>query len=444
MKTKSKEEEPALPSILQNESLSSETKVKQITGSDSHMIELKKCLEKSHMKNTLFRSNKVKLTFTSTNPSEDLDPFDDFCMTSKVEPDAVKELLSDFLHVERVKQINENEFEVEVKDRTQAQLVHLAFDGLELEELQLKLSVSEVKLKMKSKLRNKKIFKPYLGINSVGYVPRKSSYAQTEMLQKESSKKGTGPVIKNPMIQMVPNKYQFPIMKDPMNKFRTASFNGNLMGMGRFPEDNMEYIQMQYRMAQLNMMNSRNKNQLSKNKQNNRDLKNNINYSGPEELLAGIVLISSGKNKPNTNKFTCRYNVMIENDKNFQVAKKIIGSKGCNMKSIIDSVPQQYSGYNQKRSKQDALKLRLRGKGSGFKEGPDQRESDEPLHLCISAKCESVYLDSCKRVERLLNKIYEDYLAHLEKSTNASDSIKLQNPKKFRFQKYEGNAHMFK
>ena len=135
---------------------------------------------------------------------------------------------------------------------------------------------------------------------------------------------------------------------------------------------------------------------------------------------------------------------MIENDKNFQVAKKIIGSKGCNMKSIIDSVPQQYSNYNQKRNKQDALKLRLRGKGSGFKEGPDQRESDEPLHLCISAKCESVYLDSCKRVERLLNKIYEDYLCYLEKSTNKDDSFKLQNAKKFRFQKFEGNSHMFK
>ena len=34
----------------------------------------------------------------------------------------------------------------------------------------------------------------------------------------------------------------------------------------------------------------------------------------------------------------------------------------------------------------DIVKLRLRGKGSGFKEGPRQEESKEPIHLCISSK----------------------------------------------------------
>jgi len=34
----------------------------------------------------------------------------------------------------------------------------------------------------------------------------------------------------------------------------------------------------------------------------------------------------------------------------------------------------------------DVVKLRLRGKGSGFKEGPRQEESKEPLHLCISSR----------------------------------------------------------
>ena len=31
----------------------------------------------------------------------------------------------------------------------------------------------------------------------------------------------------------------------------------------------------------------------------------------------------------------------------------------------------------------EVVKLRLRGKGSGFKEGPKQEESKEALHLCI-------------------------------------------------------------
>jgi hypothetical protein len=55
------------------------------------------------------------------------------------------------------------------------------------------------------------------------------------------------------------------------------------------------------------------------------------------------------------------------------------------------------------------LKLRLRGKGSGYKEGPDQMESDENLHLCVSAKDEKLYKIACKNVEKLLSGIYSDF-----------------------------------
>ena len=418
---------PLLNEIINNDSLTSEAKVKKITSCEDSLTAVKKSLDQSHSSNSKFRSKIVKLTFSQLESSSEV--FEDFCSTSKVESDAVHEILSDFLQVERIKQINENEFEVELKDRTQAELVVIGFDGIELEDLGLKLSVSEVKMKIKSKLRNKKFSKAYLGnLNKLSF-PRKSSHMGET--KRKDSMRNPNAIIKNPMMNMM-----------PMGKFRNGSFNGNMLPMHGFSNKNMDFMQMQY-LASFGMMNQR-KNGLGKSKQIGREMKSKIRYAENEKLLPGIVLISPGKNKPNTNKFTCRYNVMIENDKNFQVAKKIIGSKGCNMKSIIDSVPQQYPNFNQKRNKQDALKLRLRGKGSGFKEGPDQRESDEPLHLCISAKCESVYLDSCKRVERLLNKIYEDYLAHLEKSGNKDDTNRLQAPKKFRFQKYEGNAHMFK
>lgn len=43
----------------------------------------------------------------------------------------------------------------------------------------------------------------------------------------------------------------------------------------------------------------------------------------------------------------------------------------------------------------EILKLRLRGKGSGYKEGPEQQESDENLHLCVSAKDEVCYQIAC-------------------------------------------------
>jgi hypothetical protein len=34
-------------------------------------------------------------------------------------------------------------------------------------------------------------------------------------------------------------------------------------------------------------------------------------------------------------KYTCRYDIQIDNEKEFQVARRVIGSKGANMKRII-------------------------------------------------------------------------------------------------------------
>lgn len=79
-------------------------------------------------------------------------------------------------------------------------------------------------------------------------------------------------------------------------------------------------------------------------------------------------------------KYTCRFDIQIPNDKEFQVAKKLIGAKvhiimnyndfikGCNMKRILELCTK-----NTNRKVQDVVKLRLRGKGSGFKEGPQQQ-----------------------------------------------------------------------
>eukprot|EP01066_Platyproteum_vivax_P014015 Platyproteum_vivax@DN6305_c0_g1_i3.p1 len=57
----------------------------------------------------------------------------------------------------------------------------------------------------------------------------------------------------------------------------------------------------------------------------------------------------------NARKYTCRYTIGVENEKDFQVARRIIGAKGANMKDIV-----QQSG---------GAKLRLRGRGSGYLEG---------------------------------------------------------------------------
>jgi hypothetical protein len=96
-------------------------------------------------------------------------------------------------------------------------------------------------------------------------------------------------------------------------------------------------------------------------------------------------------------KFTCRFDVGIVNEKTFQVARRIIGSKGANMKKIF---------------KDTGAKLRLRGQGSGFLEGTSQQESPEALHLCISAKKIDEYQMAVRKVEELLQGVYREYRAH--------------------------------
>lgn len=93
-------------------------------------------------------------------------------------------------------------------------------------------------------------------------------------------------------------------------------------------------------------------------------------------------------------KFTCRFLIGIENDKDFQVARRIIGSKGTNMKKIV---------------KASDAKLRLRGVGSGYMEGGGQKESTEPLQLCVSCINEEGYNVAVKWVHELLNRVYDEY-----------------------------------
>jgi hypothetical protein len=97
---------------------------------------------------------------------------------------------------------------------------------------------------------------------------------------------------------------------------------------------------------------------------------------------------------PSVRKFTCRFDIGIENDKDFQVARRIIGQKGANMKRIVEAT---------------GAKLRLRGKGSGYLEGPLKEESNEPLHLCVSCISQKGYNDSINAVSEILQTVYEDY-----------------------------------
>mmetsp|Transcript_8706 Transcript_8706/g.15686 ORF Transcript_8706/g.15686 Transcript_8706/m.15686 type:complete len:497 (+) Transcript_8706:90-1580(+) len=93
-------------------------------------------------------------------------------------------------------------------------------------------------------------------------------------------------------------------------------------------------------------------------------------------------------------KYTCRFIIGIENDQEFQVARRIIGAKGSNMKKIVRTT--------------DA-KLRLRGQGSGYFEGAGQKESPEPLQLCVSCTSADGYWSALSQVQDLLTNVYDDY-----------------------------------
>ena len=105
---------------------------------------------------------------------------------------------------------------------------------------------------------------------------------------------------------------------------------------------------------------------------------------------------SSSSTVPLIRKYTCRFDIQIENDKEFHVARRIIGQKGSNMKRIV-----KQAGYD--------AKLRLRGRGSGFLEGAQKQESQEPLHLCVSCKDYNGYRSAIDQVEELLGEIYHDF-----------------------------------
>lgn len=119
------------------------------------------------------------------------------------------------------------------------------------------------------------------------------------------------------------------------------------------------------------------------------------------------------------NKFTCRYDINIENDRQFEVSKRIIGTQGCNMKTILQSVQRETF------CKEKDVKLRLRGRGSNFQEGPERRECDDKLHLCVSTKTKPVFDSACAHVEKLLEQVFEEYAALLHKTRGGGPALNL-------------------
>mmetsp|Transcript_5885 Transcript_5885/g.14054 ORF Transcript_5885/g.14054 Transcript_5885/m.14054 type:complete len:445 (-) Transcript_5885:122-1456(-) len=113
----------------------------------------------------------------------------------------------------------------------------------------------------------------------------------------------------------------------------------------------------------------------------------------------------------------CQFYIGIEATSDFQVVRKVLGQYGSNMKRIAEET---------------GSKLRLRGRGSGFKEGPQLVESSDPLMLCVSAPDPSTYMQAKVLVTELLEGVYHQYRMHCRRTGKDDGDVRVQVHEGFR------------
>jgi hypothetical protein len=134
-----------------------------------------------------------------------------------------------------------------------------------------------------------------------------------------------------------------------------------------------------------------------------------------------------GAGKGATNeKFQCQFILGIEEDATFRVTKRVLGAGGENMKRIAG---------------ESGAKLRLRGRGSKFLEGPEKKESDDDLMLCVSSQ-DAVGFEMAKRaVSELIEVIYDQYRTFCSKVGHVCPALELKIHEGYRPGSRAGREH---
>lgn len=120
---------------------------------------------------------------------------------------------------------------------------------------------------------------------------------------------------------------------------------------------------------------------------------------------------AKGSGKGSIAKLQCQFTVGIEDDSKFRIVRRIIGQGGENMKRIAE---------------ESGAKLRLRGRGSKFLEGPEQQESMDDLMLCVSSQDKAGFEDAKGLVSELLRNIYHSYDVFCQKAGKTSSALGVQ------------------
>ena len=236
---------------------------------------------------------------------------------------------------------------------------------------------------------------PIINNNMIDVIPRMSNFNRNVLNYNNSINNINGlqkPIIINDNLFM--NSNNINILNGYNNNINLNVFN-NI--------NNFEIMNSHDYFNNTNIINNKGSinnlnNNIQKNYKNRMFNRNNLFVNN--NYINNIKNINNNEDKF-SGKYTCKFEILLENDSEFQISRKVIGSKGINMKKIIDEC--QLEGES------ESVKLRLRGKGSGYKEGPQQKECDEPLHLCISTKTREQINKACFLVNKLLEKIHEEY-----------------------------------
>jgi hypothetical protein len=115
-----------------------------------------------------------------------------------------------------------------------------------------------------------------------------------------------------------------------------------------------------------------------------------LQQNGPAAVMTGSKYTPEG-----TSRWQSRYVIFGDSmERDFPIVGRIIGPQGAHMKSIHERT---------------GAKLRLRGRKSNFREGPENKELDEPMHLCVSSNDEVSFRRACEMVETLMAGVYADY-----------------------------------
>lgn len=117
------------------------------------------------------------------------------------------------------------------------------------------------------------------------------------------------------------------------------------------------------------------------------------------------------------------------------------------MKDIVNrckNVGESIDNGKSKIKQEDCVKLRLRGQGSGYKEGPRNEESSEPLHLCVSSKYLETYQKACQLTEKLINDIYDQYYKHCRTKNKSFKHLKINRHENSNTRKSSGSSNSSK